>query len=398
MAKWNEDIFDNLVRLKRGHDLPDRNIYTGNFPVVASTSIKAYHNSYKAEPPCVVTGRSGSLGEVQYINTKCWPLNTTLYAKDFRGNYPKYVYFFLKTMHLENYNCGAGVPTLNQNHLHKLKIKIPPLPIQRKIAAILSAYDALIDNNNRRIAILEKMAGEIYREWFVRMRFPGHESIKVVKGVPEGWEVVELVDIAREVSKGTKPSEHLSDRFYLPMDLFGQQKFLPNGKEDYSQARSSLVLFEKGDILFGAMRPYLHKVIIAPFKGITRTTSFVIRPKETSYYSYLFLLLFQKSTVEYANLISNGSDRPYVVWNKGLERMKVYKPELYLIKLFNEKVFPLLTLIQEKYFLLENLKQSRDMLLSRLISGKLDVEKLEITFPPGMSITDSAEEKGVEAA
>jgi type I restriction enzyme S subunit len=68
-------------------------------------------------------------------------------------------------MHLENFNAGAGVPTLNQNHLHKLKISIPPLPIQKKIAAVLSAYDDLIENNNRRIAILEKMAEEIYREW-----------------------------------------------------------------------------------------------------------------------------------------------------------------------------------------------------------------------------------------
>src|SRR5574344_1185178 len=114
---WRDDIFDNLVRLKRGHDLPNQNIVSGKFPVVASSGIKDFHNDFKASPPIVVTGRSGTLGEVQYITEKSWPLNTTLYSISFRDNLPKYVYYYLKEMHLENFNAGAGVPTLNQNHL-----------------------------------------------------------------------------------------------------------------------------------------------------------------------------------------------------------------------------------------------------------------------------------------
>ena len=140
MSEWIEDSFDSFIRLKRGYDLPQSNIVLGKYPVVASAAIKEYHNNFKANSPGVVTGRSGSLGSVQYISTKYWPLNTTLYVRDFKGNFPKYVYFFLKLMHLENFNSGAGVPTLNQNHLHKLTIKIPPLPIQKKIAAVLSVW------------------------------------------------------------------------------------------------------------------------------------------------------------------------------------------------------------------------------------------------------------------
>lgn len=92
---WKDDVFDNLVRLKRGYDLPNRDIVNGLIPVVASSSIKAYHNESKVTPPVVVTGRSGTLGKVQYINEPCWPLNTTLYSKDFRGNCPQYVYYYL---------------------------------------------------------------------------------------------------------------------------------------------------------------------------------------------------------------------------------------------------------------------------------------------------------------
>ena len=126
MKGWKKDIFNNFIKLNRGFDLPNHSIKIGNYPVVASTSVKAYHNAYKVKPPCVVTGRSGSLGSVQYVNEKCWPLNTTLYVKDYKGNLPAYVYYFLKTMHLENFNAGAGVPTLNQNHLHKLKMMLSP--------------------------------------------------------------------------------------------------------------------------------------------------------------------------------------------------------------------------------------------------------------------------------
>src|SRR5260370_8139606 len=118
------------------------------------------------------------------------------------------------------------------------------------------------------------MAGEIYREWFVRFRLPGHDDVRFVKGVPGDWEIVELKTVATEASRSTKPGTHLIERFYLPLDLLSARQMLPDGHLDYTDAQSSLATFEKGDFLFGAMRPYQHKVAIAPFKGITRTTCF----------------------------------------------------------------------------------------------------------------------------
>lgn len=107
---------------------------------------------------------------------------------------------------------GATMGSLNQGIISRINFPLPPLPIQRKIAGILSAYDELIENNNRRIAILEKMAEEIYREWFVRMRFPGNENVKVVKGVPEGWEVKKVGDIGKVVTGKTPPT--INPSFY----------------------------------------------------------------------------------------------------------------------------------------------------------------------------------------
>lgn len=279
---------------------------------------------------------------------------------------------------------GAATPIVNKSTFSSIKVLVPEKIVQRKIAAVLSAYADLIENNNHRIALLEKMAEELYREWFVRLRFPGHEKVKIVKGVPEGWEVVELNKIAKEASKSTKPGTHLENRCYLPIDLLQQRHFNPESHQGYAVAQSSLVTFQKSDLLFGAMRPYLHKVCIAPFDGITRTTCFVMRPLNEIFYSYLYLLLFQNSTVEYATLICNGADRPYVVWNKAFERMPVFKPSEEIVHLFEKLVRPMISKISGSYFYLQTLKDSRDRLLSRLMSGKIDLENLDIRFPASM--------------
>ena len=124
--------FKDFVKLNRGFDLPEDKIREGQYPVVASTTIKAYHSQFKVKAPIITTGRSGSLGTVLFVNEDGWPLNTSLYVKDFKGNEPLYVYYTLKVIDFESYNSGAGVPTLNQNHLHKLKMWIADEVLQLK--------------------------------------------------------------------------------------------------------------------------------------------------------------------------------------------------------------------------------------------------------------------------
>ena len=124
--------FEHLCMLSRGFDLPDSDMQPGDVPVIASTSIKGYHNVAKVRPPVVTTGRSGSLGTVLFVNQPAWPLNTALYVKDFKGNSPYLVFFTLKNLHLENFNAGAGVPTLNRNHLAGIRVHVPPRQTQQR--------------------------------------------------------------------------------------------------------------------------------------------------------------------------------------------------------------------------------------------------------------------------
>lgn len=206
---WTDCDLGDVVTLKRGHDLPNGNRIDGIIPVVSSSGITGWHNEAKAEPPGVVTGRYGTIGEVFYLDRPYWPLNTALYAIDFHGNAPKFVAYFLRNQ-LRNYQSEkAAVPGVDRNVLHKIKVRCPDPQVQERIVSILSAYDDLIENNRRRIGLLEQAARLLYREWFVHFRFPGHETAKIVDGLPEGWERATLAQVADEVDYGFTASASL---------------------------------------------------------------------------------------------------------------------------------------------------------------------------------------------
>ena len=127
---WRMGTIGEMFELQRGFDLPSQNRVIGQFPIYASTGITGYNNQFKVTPPCVVTGRSGSIGEVFYINEKCWPLNTTLWVKDFKDTPPLFVYYKLKELELGKTIAGfAAVPTLNRNDVHMINTFIPPKKI-----------------------------------------------------------------------------------------------------------------------------------------------------------------------------------------------------------------------------------------------------------------------------
>lgn len=301
---------------------------------------------------------------------------------------PIFLYYYLKSQSNAIRDSASeaahGTKKLDMPVLEQWPVPLPPSAQQEKIAATLSAYDYLIEINKRRIALLENMAGEIYREWFVRFRFPGYQATEFEKGIPKGWEIVELNKLAKECSKSAKPGQHLENRGYLPLDVMGSKQFLPLEHYSYENAQSSLVTFSKGDFIFGAMRPYQHKVNIAPFDGVTRTTCFVIKPKEDWLYSYIYLSLFRESSIDYAMSISNGSDRPYTVWNRGFEKMKIINPSKEILVQFEDRVRPMLEAIVGYYFLQRRLSRTREILLPRLISNNLSVVDMGIHFPPSM--------------
>ena len=207
---WRAAALEELVFFQRGYDITKAEQSPGDIPVISSSGTTSYHSEPRAHGPGVVIGRKGSLGTIHYVDGPYWPHDTTLWSRNLNHNNPRFVYYFLHTIGLERYDVGNSNTTLNRNHIHGLPIAIPDHRIQERIASILSTYDDLIENNKRRIRLLERAARLLYDEWFVHLRFPGHEHVAITDSVPEGWEKKTIADVCETVGGGT-PSTKVSE-------------------------------------------------------------------------------------------------------------------------------------------------------------------------------------------
>lgn len=380
MMGFQEKNIGEIVTFQRGFDITHAKRKDGNIPIISSSGITGYHDEYKVQRAGVLIGRKGTLGTVHYTELPHWPHDTTLWVKDFKGNDPKFIYYFLKPLRLENFDVGAANPTLNRNHVHKIKVKIPPLAIQKKIAAILTAYDDLIEANNRRIQLLESIAEEIYREWFVRLRFPGHEKAKVVKGVPEGWKKLSLDDMGNYLNGyAFKPNDWKTSG--IPIIKI---KEMTSGVTSSTPRNSGEKINEKylildGDIVFSWSATLLVK-IWGGGNGLLNQHLFKVTPDIDISREFLYHSI--KSSLVVFDTLTTGATMKHIK-RKELKFVKVNVPPVDIMNIFSSYVSPLI----EKGLVLkrenENLIETRDKLLPRLISGKLSVENLNTHFPPG---------------
>lgn len=323
----------------------------------------------------------GSVGDTAVVDSdiEFSIKNVALFRPDPCKADPRYVYYLICSDDFRsgilNHRSGAAQPFISLGNLRSFEFSFDPdLPTQRKIAGILSAYDDLIENNLHRIKILEEMAQSLYREWFVHFRFPGHESANFVDSelgqIPHGWEVKPLKDSLDFINEGETAGPHLDDVPYLPIDCLPRHSLAVMERRPGCEAQSSLIRFKKHDILFGAMRCYFHKVVIAPFDGTTRKTCFVFRAKEPTIYCWALLTLFQEDTIAYASNHSKGATIPYAVWEGSFAEMKTIKPPSDLCRRFDELIWPMLERIAGAHSRNENLCHTRDLLLPKLLRGE----------------------------
>jgi len=277
---------------------------------------------------------------------------------------PDFIYYISTKLKdaLVSFAGGAATPIVNKSVFSSIKVLVPGYEVQRKIAAILSAYDDLIENNKRRIALLEQMAEEIYREWFVRMRFSGHENTRFEKGVPEGWEINRLGSIL-EFCYGKALKAR--DRVPGNIQVYGSGGVIGTHNEALVK-NSGLIIGRKGNV------------------GSIHWSDREFFPIDTVYFvkselpnSFLYFLLRSM------NFINNDAAVPGLNRNQAYSN-KFFLPPVSLIKKYAGVVdlqFEMkINLSQQN----EQLSAMRESLLSRLISGKLSVEDLDIQFPPSM--------------
>ena len=375
--------FSDFVTLQRGFDLPKTDMRDGPFPVLGSTSVIGHHCEFKVEPPGVVTGRSGSLGVTQFINVRYWPHNTTLWVKDFKGNDPKFVYYQMQDLDFARFNAGAGVPTLNRNHLDSLEVDVPSLSVQQRIAGILSSYDELIENNQQRIKILESMARVLYREWFVHFRFPSNELVPLVPSalgdIPQGWEVKKLGEVTQFKSGFAFKGESLTaDGPHRLVTIKNVQDgvFIPecgSRMKEIPERMPSFCLLNDGDILL-SLTGNVGRVCLVfdgPFLLNQRVSKLV--PVEETDRALVYCMFREPSMLARLEQISNGVAQQNLSPIVAAQLDCIHPPEDLRLQ-FSFLVEPMVQRIIQMQSTIQTLRRSRDLLLPRLLSGQIDVE------------------------
>lgn len=373
---WRTCRLGDVMTLKRGHDLPEHSRQDGDIPVVSSSGITGRHKEAKATAPGVVTGRYGTIGEVFYLDVDYWPLNTALYVIDFKGNDPRFTAYFLRNV-LKGYQSEkAAIPGVDRNVLHEIKVHAPSHALQLRIADILSTYDDLIENNRRRMALLEESARLLYREWFVRLRFPGYEHTPIVDGVPQGWEGRTAFDSMHVLSGGT-PKTTVPD-YWDGETPFFTPKDATDGIWVSACERSVTELGIKNcnsklyprETVFITARGTVGKLNMAQVPMAMSQSCYALVGKD--HLSQRFVYSAMEAGVDALRQQAVGAVFDAIVVDT-FKRIKLMVPPASMLRLFDEAVTPVFDQVENLASQNQKLRIARDLLLPRLMSGELAV-------------------------
>ena len=275
---------------------------------------------------------------------------------------------------------GSKVRHTAPERIQAVRVHLPDVATQQTTAGILDALDDLIENNRRRIELLEQMAQAIYREWFVHFRYPGHEGAALVDSplgpIPRGWAVRTVDQLVEQVKRTVDPStldpetpavglEHIPRR-QLTLDSWGTARGLGSRK----------TVFNQGDVLFGKIRPYFHKVSVAPLDGVCSTDAIVARPKG-EHWGLAVFTLFSDDFIANATQTANGTKMPRADW-KVVRDFLVAVPPLDLGLRFTAFCHDSLDTAQILMLKNRKLAAIRDLLLPKLVTGEIDVSELDL--------------------
>ena len=377
---FKEFDLSSLIKLKYGKNQKKVEDKNGKFPIFGTGGLMGYATDFLYDKPSVLIPRKGSISNVYYQQTPFWTVDTLFYT-EINENLiiPKYLYYYISRIDLNKYNEGTTIPSLRSDTLNHLKINVPPILYQKQVLKLLSNIDNILKNNNQLNQNLAEILQLIFKTWFLNFEPFKDNSFKNTELglIPYKWNVGKLKDILILIKKSIN-AKNCNSLPYLPIDIIPMNSLGLTEFKSNDEAKSSLITFDKNDILMGAMRVYFHRVSIAPCPGITRNTCFVLRPKKDFYLSYCLLLCNENRTIQYAQNTSKGSTMPYAVWDKGLGDMPIVIPPEEILKQFYDLTLPIITKIRDSYQEIQNLTKIRDVLLPKLMSGEIDVSDIKV--------------------
>ena len=350
----------------------------GRYPVYGSNGIIGGCDEFRYENG-VIIGRVGAYcGSVAYCPEKFWASDNTLVVFPASERFDtKFLFYLLTDAQLSRYAGGAAQPLVTQTVLKQAEVTVPALLVQQRIAGILSAYDELIENNQRRIQILETMARALYREWFVEFRFPGSENVPRVASsigdIPEGWEVKKLAAVA-EVNRAKINIRNAPDELhYIDISSVGTGEIRKITTCAFADApgRARRVV-QHGDVLWSCVRPNRRSYaqVIHPEPGTIASTGFAVLTAWAMPFTFLYFASTTDDFVGYLTNHATGAAYPAVTATT-FEDADLLMPSAPLLARFGGAT---IAMAEETHTLqrqIHNLRRTRDLLLPRLLSGQV---------------------------
>lgn len=400
MSEWREVALGDVIELKRGYDLPSAERRPGSVPIISSSGESGLHCEAKVKGPGVVTGRYGTIGEVFLVESDFWPLNTSLYVRDFKGNDVRFIYYLLKTVNWNQYNDKSGVPGINRNHVHEARVKLPNLAEQQAVAHILGALDAKIKRNCLTSETLEAMARLLFRDWFidygpVRFKMDGRAPYLEPNtwnlfpasldedNKPQGWmasSIGEEVKVVGGSTPSTKEPEYWDDGNHCwatpkdlsslksPVLLSTERKVTNRGLSQISSG-----LLPTGTVLLSSRAPIGYMAIAEIPTAINQ--GFIAMKCEKDIPN-LFVLFWCKERMDLILGNANGSTFQEIS-KSNFRPLPVVVPPKLVVDAFVTATDPMYQTIVANLRENKVLSSLRDSLLRKLMYGEVGIVELE---------------------
>jgi type I restriction enzyme, S subunit len=359
MSKWQECKLGDAIVLQRGFDLPSNERKPGSVPIFSSSGVTGTHSESRAKGPGVITGRYGTIGEVFYINEPYWPLNTTLFVKDFKGNFERYIYYLLKNLDFDEYNDKSAVPGINRNHVHEAAIVLPPLPEQRAIAAVLSSLDDKIDLLHRQNKNLEAMAETLFRQWFV-------------EEAEESWvekPLSSIADFLNGLACQNYPPKNEVDRFPVLKIKELREGITMNSDWITSTVKSEYVV-NCGDVIFSWSASLLVKIWEGE-KCVLNQHLFKVTSE--LFPKWFYYLWCKQHLDEFVAISASHATTMGHIKRSDLDNVVVLVPPPDIINAMSSIMEPIINQMIHNNKQIRTLSMLRDLLLPKLMSGEVRV-------------------------
>jgi type I restriction enzyme S subunit len=357
-SEWIRTTIGDQIQLQRGIDITKRDFRDGTIPVVSSGGVGGFHDTPTGTAPGVILGRKGVVGSVYYLPTDYWAHDTTLWVKDFKGNHPRYVYYFFKSIAgtLRDLDVGSANPTLNRNHVHPIETSWASFAHQKAIAHILGTLDDNIELNRKTNETLEAMARTLFKSWFVDFDpvraksegrptelpdeisdlFPDSFEDSELGEIPRGWRISSLDEIADNRRETVRPGDIDSSDRYIGLEHMPRGSICLGESGDAADLESSKSRFSEGDVLYGKLRPYFKKTGYAQFDGVCSTDIVVARKKSKNGTGFICCLLASDSFIDFTVSASTGTRMPRTNW-KDMCEFSFAIPTPLLLKEFDNQ-------------------------------------------------------------